>query len=122
MKTRGHDIEVTPASDHVVVRLGDVVVASSSSPVVLTETGCPPRYYLPVADVKMDLLEPSETTSHCPFKGDAVYWSVQAADGMAEDVVWSYPEPFPKVAKIGGLLAFWTEKPGVTLEVNGQTT
>ncbi|MEU7883585.1 DUF427 domain-containing protein [Microbispora bryophytorum] len=96
MKTRGHDIEVTPVSDQVVVRVKDVVVATSSRPVLLTETGCSPRYYLPPADVKMDLLRSSTTTSHCPFKGDAVYWSVRTGDGVAEDVVWSYPEPFPE--------------------------
>ena len=120
MNTQGHDIEVTPASDQVVVRVEDVVVATSSRPVVLTETGCPPRYYLPTADVKGDLLRSSTTTSHCPFKGDAVYWSVQTGDGVAEDVAWSYPEPFPRVAEIAGMLAFWAEKPGVTLEVNGK--
>jgi uncharacterized protein (DUF427 family) len=120
MNTRGHEIEVTPVSDQVVVRVKDVVVATSSRPIVLTETGCPPRYYLPAADVKMDMLRSSTTTSHCPFKGDAAYWSVQIGDGVAEDVVWSYPEPFPRVEEIAGLLAFWAEKPGVTLEVNGQ--
>src|SRR3954451_14472999 len=120
MKTRGHGIEVTPRSDQVVVRVKDVVVATSSRPVLLTETGCPPRYYQPPADVKMDLLRSSTTTSHCPFKGDAVYWSVETGDAVAEDVVWTYPEPYPKVNEIAGLLAFWTEKPGVTLEVNGQ--
>jgi uncharacterized protein (DUF427 family) len=118
MKTKGHEIEVTPGSDEVVVRVGDTVVATSSRPVVLTETGSPPRYYLPREDVKTDLLQPSSTTSHCPFKGDAVYWSVRTDDGVTEDVVWSYPEPFPLVEGIAGLLAFWAEKPGVTLEVN----
>jgi uncharacterized protein (DUF427 family) len=116
MKTRGYDIEVTPGSDQVVVRVKDAVVATSSRPLVLTETGCPTRYYLPPADVKMDLLRSSTTTSHCPFKGDAVYWSVETGDGVAEDVVWSYPEPFPRVEEVAGLLAFWTEKPDVTLE------
>ena len=120
MNTKGHDIEVTPGSDQIVVRVNDTVVATSSRPVVLTETGCPARYYLPPEDVKTDLLRPSETTSHCPFKGDAVYWSVDTGDGVAEDVVWSYPEPFPRVEGITGLLCFWAEKPGVTLEVNGQ--
>ncbi|GGS79206.1 DUF427 domain-containing protein [Nonomuraea spiralis] len=120
MKTRGHDIEVSAASDQVVVRVKDSVVAISSRPLVLTETGCPPRYYLPPDDVKMDLLRSSTTTSHCPFKGDAVYWSVDTGDDLAEDVVWSYPEPFERVEQIAGRLAFWAEKPGVTLEVNGQ--
>jgi uncharacterized protein (DUF427 family) len=119
MERQGHDIEVTPGSDQIVVRIKDVVVATSSRPLVLTETGCPPRYYLPSADVRMDLLRSSTTTSHCPFKGDAVYWSMETGDGLIEDVVWSYPEPFPKVKDIAGLLAFWTEKPGFTVEVNG---
>jgi uncharacterized protein (DUF427 family) len=106
----------------VVVRVKDVVVAASSRSVVLTETGCPPRYYLPAADVEMDLLASSSSTSHCPFKGDAVYYSVQTVDGVVEDVVWSYPDPLPKVAEISGLLAFWAEKPGVSLEVSGRPT
>jgi uncharacterized protein (DUF427 family) len=119
MNARGHAIEVTPASDQVVIRVEGTVVATSSRPLVLTETGLPARYYLPAEDVRLDLLTPSATTSHCPFKGDAVYWSVNTGDAQAEDVVWSYKEPFPKVAEIAGRMAFWTEKPGVTLEVNG---
>ncbi|MFI0425174.1 DUF427 domain-containing protein [Spongiactinospora sp. 9N601] len=122
MNTQGHEIEVTPVADQVVVRVGDVVAATSSRSVMLTETGCPPRYYLPSADVKMDLLRSSATTSHCPFKGDAIYWSVQSGDAVIEDVVWSYPKPFPRVEEITGLLAFWGEKPGVTVEVNEQAT
>jgi Domain of unknown function (DUF427) len=55
MNTRGHEIEVTPVSDQVVVRVKDVVVATSSRPIMLTETGCPPRYYLPSADVKAEI-------------------------------------------------------------------
>ncbi|GII75246.1 hypothetical protein Sru01_02280 [Sphaerisporangium rufum] len=121
MNARGHEIEVTPKSERVVVRVDDVVVATSSHPVVLTETGAPPRYYLPRADVKMEMLTPSPTTSHCPFKGDATYWSVQTGGRVAEDAVWSYEEPFPRVKEIAGLVAFWTEKPGVTLEVDGRT-
>jgi uncharacterized protein (DUF427 family) len=120
MSTRGHDIEVTSGTDQVVVRVKDTVVATSTRPLVLTETGSPTRYYLPAADVKMDLLKSSTTTSHCPFKGDAVYWSVDIGDGLVEDAVWSYPEPFPRVDPIMGMLAFWSEKPGVTLEVNGR--
>jgi uncharacterized protein (DUF427 family) len=120
MSNRAHEIEVTPVSDTVVVRIKGTVVATSSRSLKLTEGGLPPRYYLPSADVEMGLLRKSNTTSHCPFKGDAVYWSVDAGDGLEEDVIWSYPEPLPKVGQIEGMLAFWSEKPGITLEVNGQ--
>jgi uncharacterized protein (DUF427 family) len=116
MNTRGHTIEVTPGSDEVVVRVNDTVVATSARSLVLTETGCPARFYLPVEDVRTDLLTPSATTSHCPFKGDAVYWSVNTGAGPVEDVVWSYPDA--KIKEISGLLAFWTEKPGVAVQVN----
>lgn len=94
-------------------------MATSSRPVVLTETGLPARYYLPAEDVNMELLTKTDTTSHCPFKGDAVYWSVETAAGVAKDVVWAYPEPLEKVAEIKDLLAFWAEQESVTLEVNG---
>jgi uncharacterized protein (DUF427 family) len=120
MSKSAHEIEVTPVSDTVVVRIKGTVVATSSRSLKLTEGGLPPRYYLPSADVEMGLLRKSNTTSHCPFKGDAVYWSVDAGDGLEEDVIWSYPEPLPKVGQIEGMLAFWSEKPGITLEVNGQ--
>jgi uncharacterized protein (DUF427 family) len=117
MSTQGHTIEVTPSSDRVVVTVHNTVVATSTRPLVLTETGYPPRYYLPPDDVRTDLLTPSPTTSHCPFKGDAVYWSVNADGTVANDVVWSYPEPYEAVQGIAGHLAFWSEQPGVTLNV-----
>jgi uncharacterized protein (DUF427 family) len=120
MSAPGHHIEVRQGEEKVVVRVNGTVVATSSRPVVLTETGAPVRYYLPEKDVAMDLLVPTPTTSHCPFKGDAVYWSVRTGDGpgdLARDVVWSYPRPLDTVSEISGLLAFWPERPGVTMEV-----
>lgn len=119
MNQRGHEITVNPSSDHIVIKVNGTVVADSTRPVVLTETGSPDRYYLPADDVKMELLTSTETTSHCPFKGDAVYWSVSTDGAVADDVVWSYPAPFPAVQQIKDLLAFWPERPGVALEVNG---
>jgi uncharacterized protein (DUF427 family) len=112
-----HVIEVTPAQGRVVVQVGGEVVADSTRALLLTETGCPPRYYLPTDDVKTELLTATDTTSHCPFKGDAVYWSATAGGQTVDDVVWSYPEPKERVADVAGLLAFWQEKPGVELAV-----
>jgi len=65
----------------------------------------------------MDLLEPTATRTRCPYKGEAVYWSVQAGDEVATDVVWSYPYPIPEIPKIENLLAFYNEKVDIT--VNG---
>jgi uncharacterized protein (DUF427 family) len=108
--TSGHQITIAPAGRHVEVFLGGEKLASSDRAVVLAETGLPDRYYLPADDVRTDLLRPTSTTSICPFKGEASYWSVEADGRVHEDVVWSYPDPIPSAAGIAGLLCFWPER------------
>ncbi len=78
------------------------------------ETGLPTRWYIPREDVMMDLLEATDTTTGCAYKGYASYWSV----GDEEDVVWSYPEPRPEVERIRDYLAFFNER--VDIEVDGE--
>ncbi|MBY8869360.1 MULTISPECIES: DUF427 domain-containing protein [Streptomyces] len=102
-ETRGHTITVEPSDEHVRVVRDGQVLAESRRPLVLRETGCPPRYYLPPEDVRLDLLTPSGTHTHCPFKGDASYWSLPDAP----DLVWAYPEPKPDVAAIKDHLCFY---------------
>ncbi|MFE2373487.1 DUF427 domain-containing protein [Streptomyces sp. NPDC059398] len=101
--TTGHRITVEQGTDHVrVVREGRVL-AESSRPLLLHETGLPVRYYLPPEDVRTELLTPSDTHTHCPFKGDASYWSLPGA----ADLVWAYPEPLPQVARIKDHFCFY---------------
>jgi len=83
---------------------------------MLFETGLPTRYYLPAADVRVELLEPSTRTSFCPYKGRASYHSVRIDGDLREDIVWYYPEPFDEVAKIRDLLAFYDEQVEVTID------
>lgn len=101
--SEGHEITIEQSGEHVRVVHGSQVLAESGSPLVLRETGCPPRYYLPAQDVRLDLLTPSETHTHCPFKGTASYWSLSDAP----DLVWTYPEPKPEVAAIKDHLCFY---------------
>ncbi|WP_320782481.1 DUF427 domain-containing protein [Streptomyces sp. CRN 30] len=101
--TTGHRITVEPSDRHVRVEREGRVLAESDEALVLKETGCPDRYYFPPVDVRVDLLTPSRTTTHCPFKGDAVYWSMPDA----ENAVWAYPEPKPEVAQIKDHLCFY---------------
>ncbi|MCK8679455.1 MULTISPECIES: DUF427 domain-containing protein [Streptomyces] len=101
--TSGHRITVEQGTEHVRAVHEGRVVAESRRPLVLRETGCPPRYYLPPEDVRTDLLTPSDTRTHCPFKGDASYWSLPGAD----DTVWAYPDPKPEVAGIKDHLCFY---------------
>lgn len=103
-------VDALSSSRHVVVTLGPVVVADSHRPVVLYETGLVPRYYLPQADVRMDLLVPTETISHCPYKGASNYWSLVVDGATINDIAWSYRTPLPESTKIAGLVAFWPEK------------
>ena len=99
----GHTITIEQSDRHVRVAHGEQILAESERALVLRETGCPPRYYLPAEDVRLDLLTPSDTHTYCPFKGTASYWSLPDA----ADLVWSYPEPKPEVAQIKDHLCFY---------------
>lgn len=71
----------------------DETVADSREVKLLHETGLPSVRYFPLADVREDLLEGSDHTTHCPFEGGAAYWSVRVGDRVAENAVWGYPRP-----------------------------
>jgi uncharacterized protein (DUF427 family) len=109
-------VDILPSSRHVRVEVEGVTVAESASPRLLFETGLPVRYYLPKTHVRMDLLVPSDYESHCPYKGEAEWWSVRAGDKMHEDLVWSYRTPLPESQKIAGLIAFYDEKVDVYVD------
>lgn len=109
-------VDILASSRHVEVRIDGETVADSYQPRVLYETGLPPRYYLPLTDLRMDLLRPSETQTHCPYKGTASYWSVVVGDTVHEDVVWTYPSPLPESQKVTGLACFYDEKVDVYLD------
>ncbi|MFC9458685.1 DUF427 domain-containing protein [Streptomyces sp. NPDC056637] len=99
----GHTITIEQGTGSVRVVHGGVVLAQSTRPLLLRETGCPVRYYIPPADVRVDLLTPSDTQTYCPFKGTASYWSLPDAP----DLVWSYPDPKPDVAAVKDHLCFY---------------
>ena len=91
------------------VVVGGETVAESTNAHFLFETGLPTRYYLPPEDVRMDLLAESELRTECPYKGEAIYWSV-TVDGITHrDVVWSYPNPIAECPKIRDLMCFYNE-------------
>ena len=103
-------VDILPSSRHVRVELDGETIAESTSPRLLFETGLPVRYYLPKTHVRMDLLIPTETASHCPYKGEAEWWSVRVGDTVHEDLAWSYPTTLPESQKVAGLVAFYNEK------------
>lgn len=103
-------VDILPSSRHVQVVLSGVTIAESRRPRLLLETGLPTRYYLPEQDVRMDLLVPSETSTRCPYKGQASYWSVTVGGRQFEDIVWSYRDPLPACSPINSLLCFFDER------------
>ncbi|MEM7142777.1 MAG: DUF427 domain-containing protein [Actinomycetota bacterium] len=112
-------VDALPSSRHVVVRVDGVVVADSTRPTILYETGLPPRYYLPADDVRIDLLRESDSRTGCPYKGFARYWHLTVGEATYEDLVWGYDDPFPESAPVKGLICFYNEK--VDLEIDGET-
>ncbi len=103
-------VDILPSSRHVSIVLGGVTIADTRHPRLLLETGLPTRYYVPEQDVRMDLLEPTETTTRCPYKGQASYWSSRIGDRVFKDIVWSYRDPLPACTPIAKLLCFFNER------------
>jgi uncharacterized protein (DUF427 family) len=103
-------IDILDSSRPVRVTLGGETVAETTRARFLFETGLPTRYYIPAADVRMNLLTPSETRTRCPYKGAAVYWSAALGGAAFEDVAWSYPAPLQESARIKNYLCFFDER------------
>ena len=113
-----HRVDVLNSSRHVKVVVYGELVAETRRPRLLFETDLPVRYYIPRLDVRMDLLEPTDSVSRCPYKGVASYWSLRAGEKVHKDIAWSYKAPIPECPKIENLIAFYNEK--VDIEVDGQ--
>jgi uncharacterized protein (DUF427 family) len=109
-------VDTVHSSRQVRIEVDGQVVAETDRPVLLYETGLPTRYYIPKLDVRMELLEATDTVTHCPYKGAASYWSLSAGDKTYRDYVWSYPRPIPEIPKIENLLCFYNEKVDVYVD------
>ncbi len=105
-----HRVDVRRSSRPVRVLLGEEVLAQTSRPLLLSETGLPNRFYIPAADVRQDLLEASGTRTVCPYKGTASYWTVRIGDRTLADAVWSYPQADGDAAAISGYRCFLHEE------------
>ena len=79
----------------------------------------PTRYYLPRADVRMDLLRATSFATQCPFKGDASYWTLELESGAHDGIAWSYETPIERSAGIAGLVCFYNERADLTVQPAG---
>ncbi|MER8370159.1 DUF427 domain-containing protein [Mesorhizobium sp. M1378] len=110
----GKVITIEPYKGTVTVRAGDVVIASSSKVKLLTESPYPPVFYIPFGDIDFKQLGKTEHSTHCPYKGDASYWSALPAGDAGKDAMWAYGRPFDEMADIRDHGAFYPNK--VTIE------
>jgi|SRR5215831_2059619 len=105
-----HPITIAPNPKRVRVRFGGQTIADTGRALTLKEAGYAAVQYVPRADVVMDLLKPTTHSSHCPYKGDASYFTIAAGGKTAENAVWSYEQPFPTMADIAGYVAFYPNR------------
>ncbi|CAN5245202.1 DUF427 domain-containing protein [soil metagenome] len=110
-----HPITVEPTPGRVVVRINGEVVADSRAALTLQESNYPAVQYIPLADVLPHGLACTETSTYCPYKGDASYYSVSIGDVTVEDAIWTYERPYPAVAPIAGHVAFYPDKAEVSV-------
>jgi uncharacterized protein (DUF427 family) len=111
---REHPITIEPAGRRIIVRVGDRVVADTTAALTLHEAGYPPVHYIPIEDVDQSLLRSGPTSTYCPYKGDASYYSIVGPDAEIEDAIWTYEHPYPAVEAIAGHLAFYADRVEIT--------
>jgi uncharacterized protein (DUF427 family) len=104
-----HRIETKPAKKRVRVIFNGEVIADTRDAIRLEESGYPAVYYLPRKDVKMERLARTAHRTHCPFKGEASYYTLSAGGRTAENAVWSYEQPYDEMAAIKERLAFYPD-------------
>lgn len=110
-----HRVDIRASSVTVEVRLDDVTLAVTNRAQLLYETMLPVRYYIPLGDVRLDLLEPSTTKTVCPYKGTASYWTYPLAEA-GRNIAWSYDPRFLDAAQIHGLVSFFNERVDLTVD------
>jgi uncharacterized protein (DUF427 family) len=107
---KNHPIRIEPNRKRVRVLWGGKVVADTTRALTLFEASYPGVQYIPRDDADMTLLTRTTHKTHCPYKGDASYYSVKIGDRIAENAVWTYETPIPGVAEIAGYLAFYPNR------------
>jgi uncharacterized protein (DUF427 family) len=105
-----HPISIEPAARRWRARFAGHVIADSADALILKEASYPPRVYFPRVDVSMEYMSRTDHGTHCPYKGDATYYTVLMDGQFAENAVWTYEHPFPAMDPIAERLSFYPEK------------
>ena len=113
-----HTITIAKNPNRVKVMFNGTVIADTKRALILREGPLPPAHYIPREDTRMSLLQRTTHSTHCPFKGDASYFTVSAGGKTAENAVWTYETPLPDVADIKNYLAFYPDKMDAIQEIS----
>ena len=105
-----HPITLTPNRERVLVRVAGALIADTREALILKEASYPPVQYIPRKDVDMNLLQRTDHSTHCPFKGDASYYSIPSGGEKAVNAVWTYENPYPAVGRIKDYVAFYPSR------------
>lgn len=105
-----HPITIAYATQRVRVVHDGRVIADTRRALALKEASYPVVHYIPREDVDMSALSRTTHTTHCPYKGDAAYFSISADGRVSENAIWTYEAPFPAVRAIAGHLAFYPQR------------
>lgn len=105
-----HPITITPNLKRVRVRIGETLIADTTRALTLQEATYPAVQYIPREDANQALLSKTSHSTHCPYKGDASYYTIKANGTTHDNAVWSYETPFPAMQAIAGYLAFYPGK------------
>ena len=105
-----YEIRFEPCAKRVRVEFNGTWVADSSRAIVVHETRAPLMHYFPLEDVRMDFFEKTKLQTHCPFKGNASYWTISVGDQVAENAAWAYEDPFRDAHPIRGYISFYRNK------------
>jgi uncharacterized protein (DUF427 family) len=105
-----HPISIEPHPKRVRVTFNGRTIADTTRALALRETTYKPVFYIPREDADMTAFERSSHSTHCPYKGDASYYSIRVGDKRAENAIWSYEQPFPAMAEISERLAFYPNR------------
>jgi uncharacterized protein (DUF427 family) len=109
-KNPGYRVAFVPCQRRVRGLAGGETVVDTTRAMLMLEEELSPVYYFLPEDVRMDLLARTDHATHCPYKGDASYWSLKVGGETRENAVWSYEGPYGEVAEIGGYLAFYWDR------------
>ena len=117
--TAEHPITIEPTKGRVRVRVNDELVADTTAALTLRESTYPAVQYIPMSDVVQSVLNRTQTSTYCPYKGDAGYYSVTTAAGATvNDAIWAYEKPYSAVAAIAGHVAFYPDKADITVSTS----